>query len=55
MAHVGSWPAAEDDQLLSDKIGESIWWLAILAQENGIDVEKATAHFLETKEAQLRS
>ncbi|GEO70574.1 30S ribosomal protein S15 [Levilactobacillus acidifarinae] len=54
IARTGSWPADGDGQLLRDKLGESIWWLTILAQENGIDIEQATAHFLETKEIQLK-
>jgi len=53
MAHAGSWPDGKDEQLLADKIGESIWWLSILADESGIDLNQAIEGFLSAKESQL--
>jgi len=53
MAQAGSWPDGKDEQLLADKIGESVWWLSILASENGIDLNEAVEGFLSAKESQL--
>ena len=52
MDKTGSWPTGEDNEkLLAHKIGESIWWLTILASQANINVEQAVDTFLtETKD-----
>ncbi|WP_019156529.1 nucleoside triphosphate pyrophosphohydrolase family protein [Robertmurraya massiliosenegalensis] len=54
MAQQGRWPTGSEPKAeLMDKIGESIWWLIILANRIGIDSKYALEKFLETKEKQL--
>lgn len=54
MAQTGSWPDNANHQLLTEKIGESVWWLSVLATENGIDFNDAVTRFLQHKAAQFR-
>jgi len=42
------------DDELAYKIGESVWWLATLAERTGISLEECVQHFLEDKENSLR-
>ncbi|KRL83466.1 hypothetical protein [Ligilactobacillus apodemi] len=49
----GRWPKTSDDKLAL-KIGESVWWLAILADETGLSLDECVSLFLKEKEAQLR-
>ncbi|MGG0720525.1 MazG-like protein [Robertmurraya massiliosenegalensis] len=54
MAQQERWPTGSDpEKELMDKIGESIWWLIILADRMGINSNHALEKFLETKEKQL--
>lgn len=55
MAHQGSWPDGHDQQLLADKIGESIWWLSVLADANEVDLDQAVTKFLNDKASQLKA
>jgi NTP pyrophosphatase (non-canonical NTP hydrolase) len=58
MKHHGSeWSVAEDalagesnEADLEHKIGESMWWLMVLADRMGIDSEEALDNFLSTTE-----
>jgi len=50
MSQQGRWPKANTDEELKHKIGESIWWLTILAQRMNIDIEEATEEFLSKTE-----
>ncbi len=51
MAQQGRWPVgASDEAGLEHKIGESIWWLMVLADRMGIDSEEALDNFLSTTE-----
>lgn len=50
MSQQGRWPKANTEQELKDKIGESIWWLTVLAERMNIDIEKATEEFLSETE-----
>lgn len=50
MSQQGRWPKANTEQELKHKIGESIWWLTVLAERMNIDIEKATAEFLSETE-----
>ena len=51
MAQQGRWPVGESNEAeLEHKIGESIWWLMVLADRMGIDSEEALDNFLSTPE-----
>lgn len=50
MAHEERWPADGNTKAeLAYKIGESIWWLIVLAERMGIDSNEALEKFLEEK------
>ena len=54
MAQQGRWPVGESNEAgLEHKIGESIWWLMVLADRMGIDSEEALENFLSTTENQF--
>jgi hypothetical protein len=54
MAQQGRWPIGESNEAgLEHKIGESIWWLMVLADRMGIDSEEALDNFLSTTEKRL--
>ena len=46
MSQQGRWPKGNTKEELKHKLGESIWWLTVLAQRMNIDIEEATADFL---------
>lgn len=46
MSQQGRWPKGNTEAELRHKIGESIWWLTVLAERMNIDIEKATEDFL---------
>ena len=51
MAQQGRWPVGDSNEAgLEHKIGESIWWLMVLADRMGIDSEEALENFLRTTE-----
>ena len=51
MAQQGRWPVDDSNEVdLEHKIGESIWWLMVLADRMGIDSEEALDNFLSTTE-----
>ena len=51
MAQQGRWPVDESKEAgLEHKIGESIWWLMVLADRMGIDSEEALDNFLSSTE-----
>lgn len=51
IAQQGRWPVGESNEAdLEHKIGESIWWLMVLADRMGIDSEEALETFLSMKE-----
>lgn len=41
----GRWPSKDSD-LLEAKIGENVWWLAVLADRLNLDFEKCVKNFL---------
>ena len=53
MAKEGRWPS-EDEAMLGPKIGDCVWWLAVLAERNGIGFEAAVEDFLRTHAAELQ-
>ena len=52
MSQQNRWPKANSQQELEHKLGESIWWLIVLAERSGIDTKEALENFL-TKTEQL--
>lgn len=53
MAKEGRWPSREESMLPS-KIGECVWWLAVLAEENGLSLADCVETFLKEKEEFLK-
>lgn len=49
----GRWPKAGSVGELEHKLGECIWWLVVLADRQGIDVEQALELFLTSTERRL--
>lgn len=52
MDHEGRWPSAEADRLPA-KIGECVWWLAVLAKRMDLDFEYCVDGFLAEREEAL--
>lgn len=50
MSQQQRWPKSNTDSELEHKIGESIWWLIVLANRSGIDVTDAMENFLSKTE-----
>ncbi len=53
MAKEGRWPSSEESMLPS-KIGECVWWLAVLAEGNGLSFADCVETFLKEKEEFLK-
>lgn len=53
MSQEKRWPRTGSQQELEHKLGENIWWLIILANRTGIDIEHAVDQFLDNTEALL--
>lgn len=52
MDNQGRWPS-EDKELLPLKIGECVWWLAVLAERMGFDFADCVKQFLNNRLAAL--
>ncbi len=52
MANQGRWPSDAQDQLPA-KIGECVWWLAVLAQRSGYSFEDCVENFLSERKKEL--
>src|SRR3954465_781026 len=50
MSQQGRWPKGNTEEELKHKLGESIWWLTVLAERMNIDIEEATEEFLDKTE-----
>jgi hypothetical protein len=46
MSQQGRWPKENTQEELKHKLGESIWWLTVLAERMNINIEEATEKFL---------
>jgi hypothetical protein len=46
MSQQGRWPLKNIETELEHKLGESIWWLTVLADRMNIDIEEALEKFL---------
>lgn len=53
MAQQGRWPKTESAGELEHKLGECVWWLAVLASRMDVDIERATERFLSATEQRL--
>jgi hypothetical protein len=53
MAQQQRWPKANSQSELEHKIGESIWWLIVLANRTDIDINQAISNFLTKTEKLL--
>jgi NTP pyrophosphatase (non-canonical NTP hydrolase) len=53
MSQQQRWPKADTDTQLEHKLGESIWWLIVLADRMGTDIEEAIEKFLSKTERLL--
>jgi NTP pyrophosphatase (non-canonical NTP hydrolase) len=53
MSQQGRWPKGNTDEELQHKLGESIWWLTILAERMNLNIEEATENFLNKTEKLL--
>ena len=50
MSQQGRWPNTDWKNELEHKLGENIWWLIVLANRSGIDINAALENFLKTTE-----
>lgn len=46
MSQQGRWPKSNTEEELKHKIGESIWWLIVLAERMNINIAAVTEEFL---------
>jgi NTP pyrophosphatase (non-canonical NTP hydrolase) len=53
MSQQNRWPKANTDTELEHKLGESIWWLIVLADRMEIDIEQTIQKFLNNTEQLL--
>lgn len=54
MSQQQRWPKADTATELKHKLGESIWWLIVLADRMDIDIKDALSHFLSKTEKLLK-
>jgi len=50
MSQQQRWPKADSQSELEHKLGESIWWLIVLAKRTDIDIKTAMENFLSKTE-----
>ncbi len=50
MSQQQRWPKANSQSELEHKLGESIWWLIVLAKRTNIDIKAAMENFLSKTE-----
>lgn len=50
MSHQQRWPKSNTQSELEHKLGESIWWLIVLAERTNIDIKEALENFLSKTE-----
>lgn len=54
MSQQGRWPKSDENNVeLKHKLGESIWWLVVLANRMDIDIQEALDGFLSSTEILL--
>lgn len=55
MAQQGRWPKGNTPAELEHKLGESVWWLIVLAGRMDINIDEAVDKFLSKTEDLLKS
>ena len=50
MSQQQRWPKSDTQEELEHKLGESIWWLTILADRMGMNIQQVTENFLSKTE-----
>ncbi len=55
MAEQGRWYTSDSTTDLRHKLGECVWWLAVLAERMNIDLEEVVADFLHKTKDNLNS
>jgi NTP pyrophosphatase (non-canonical NTP hydrolase) len=50
----GRWPKAGSSGELEHKLGECVWWLAVLADRLDVDIEQAVETFLSATERRVQ-
>ena len=50
MSQQKRWPKSNTESELEHKLGESIWWLIVLAERTDIDIKEALENFLSKTE-----
>jgi NTP pyrophosphatase (non-canonical NTP hydrolase) len=50
MSEQKRWPKSGSKEELEHKLGENIWWLIVLANRSGIDINLAVGRFLDKTE-----
>lgn len=53
MSQQQRWPKADSQAELEHKLGENIWWLIVLAERSGINIDEAIVKFLNKTEKLL--
>ena len=53
MSHQQRWPKNNTQAELEHKLGESIWWLTVLADRMGLNIREVTENFLSKTEKML--
>lgn len=53
MSQQQRWPKADSQSELAHKLGESIWWLIVLANRTDVDIKTALDNFLSKTEKLL--
>jgi hypothetical protein len=54
MSQQQRWPKAGSAAELEHKLGESIWWLVVIAERSGIDIQEAVEKFLTKTDLALK-
>jgi len=54
MSQQQRWPKANSQSELENKLGESVWWLIVLANRSDIDLKEAMDNFLSKTEKLLK-
>jgi len=50
MSQQGRWPKSNSQTELEHKLAENIWWLIVLAERSGININQAVNQFLDKTE-----
>lgn len=54
MSQQKRWPKTDSKTELEHKLGETIWWVIVMANRNGIDIKDAMEQFLSKTEKLLK-